>query len=237
MKHLKRLQTPAGSAEFDDQLIKVKEDIAPIAKDEEEKEAEMLASSKAAEIAIENLDREPDTSSDHSGEQQQRSQPPTDAGQRPYGMVSELDRWVSADRIIADSNLDELRQESPEAMILGAWSRLETTVKLIAFNLKLNVPKNRSPFGIALAVIDRLQEFGELEDSTGVVTAITRLRDLRNSVAHAREEPTKLQGYEYGVSAIQISNLLVNAYNRLPADAQFRWPAPATGAEDSPPSS
>src|SRR5712692_3947700 len=208
VKHLTKLQTPAGSAEFDDQLIKVKEDIAPIVRGEEGKagiQTEAITDSKSSDEPPENAiqHESPAASIDHSEE--------------PNDVTRAFETWVSADRIVMDnSDLREMRQESPEAMLLGAWNRLEVTINLVAFNLKIHV-RNRSFLWVALAVIDRLHRSGVLEDAASAASVVTRLGHMRNSAANSKGEITRLQAYEYAVSALQIANLVINAYKRLPA--------------------
>lgn len=228
VKHLTKVQTPAGSAEFDNQLIRVKEDIAPIVRGEEEKAGiptqEATALESTDELSVSTTQHEsPNGSADHPAE--------------PNDVTREFKTWVSADHIVMDnSDLREMREESPEAMLLGAWSRLEVTINLIAFNLRINV-KKRSFLWAALAVIDRLHAAGVLEDAPNAASVVTRLGHMRNSVAHSKEEITKLQAYEYAVSALQISNLLINAYNRLPPERSLWQTSPANSGDHSPPSS
>jgi len=228
VKHLTKLQTPAGSAEFDDQLIKVKEDIAPIVRGEEGKagiQTEAITDSKSSDEPPENAiqHESPAASIDHSEE--------------PNDVTRAFETWVSADRIVMDnSDLREMRQESPEAMLLGAWNRLEVTINLVAFNLKIDV-RNRSFLWVALAVIDRLHRSGVLEDAASAASVVTRLGHMRNSAANSKGEITRLQAYEYAVSALQIANLLINAYNRLPAKRDLWQTSQTNRGDDSRPSS
>lgn len=227
MKHLKRLQTPAVSAEFDDQLIEVKEDIAPIVSSAEEKaiETQLEATAQKVNATPQNTTphKPPDT-------------PLTDSDQYPETQNT-ID-WVSADRIVMDnSDLRELRQESPEAMVLGAWNRLETTISLIALNLKIDAKKRNRVASSASAAIGRLHELKVLEDAEGSINIVARLRGMRNEVAHSSEKITKLQAYEYAVSALQMTNLLINAYNNFAARPGFRQVPQTTDGSDSSPSS
>jgi hypothetical protein len=222
MKHLKRLQTPAGSAEFDDQLIEVKEEIAPLVNGAEQKAIE-----SQLEVTTKELDAMPQGTALHESPDMPLVHSESSEGQN-------ITDWVSADRIVMDnSDLSELGQESPEAMVLGAWNRLETTIDLIALNLKIGVKKRRYSSSLASIVIGRLNELEVLNDAEDSITVIARLRGMRNSVAHASEKITKLQAYEYAVSALQMTNLLINAYNNYAAGPRFRQVSQATDGSNS----
>lgn len=215
MRHLKRLQTPAGSAEFDDELIKVKKDIAPIAADEEKRE--------------ELNDRvQDDSRTIHKPSQDSRQREPSDVPldqtEEPNNQVKDSRTSISVDSIVVDnSDIKELQWESPEAMLLGAWSRLQVAVNIVAFNLNIK-RANRSFISMATAAIERLSGHGALDDPVAATSVVARLAKMRNSVAHSRIEITKLQAYEYAVSALQISNFLINSYNRLPPKTDLFGP-------------
>jgi hypothetical protein len=232
VKHLTKLQTPAGSAEFDNQLIAVKEDIAPIVRSQNDVQSSTASASGVDETATE-------AESDDESQKLLRhysAHSVVDRWESLDNINPEFGDWISADRIVPHTDLREMQQESPEAMISGAFNRLEVTVDLVAFDLKINV-KSHGFLWIALAVLDQLHRRKVLKDAVSTAAVITRLEQMRNSVVSSSGDITKLQAYEYAVSAWQISNLLIDAYNRLPTKNNPWEASRVKGDEDSSPSS
>src|ERR1039457_324615 len=122
VKQLTKVQTPAGSAEFDNQLIKVKEDIAPIVEGEE---------AKAGTPAGAAAPTEPTGELSESITRHESANGSIGRPNEPRDVTREFKSWVSADHILMDnSDLREMREESPAAILLGAWNRLEVAINL-----------------------------------------------------------------------------------------------------------
>jgi hypothetical protein len=110
--------------------------------------------------------------------------------------------------------LDALAQNSPQTTIVAAWQQVDSTIRLLYRELNPGEPV--SAYGTidqAGIVCRTLASRGVLDNAASVLTVIMRLSNMRISVEG--RTITRLEAYEYASSALETSQILLQAADRL----------------------
>lgn len=109
----------------------------------------------------------------------------------------------------------EYAQNSPQTTIVSAWQRLDATVRML--HRKLGMPQLPPGAGIVTetaALAAELADRGVLDKQDSILVAVTELAYVRRSVE--QRVVTKLEAYDFADTALRVSKLLTDAYERIP---------------------
>jgi len=112
-------------------------------------------------------------------------------------------------------SLADSAQNSPQTTIVAAWQQLDAVVATLYRQLNLDrLPPGAGTVTQAAAICSVLAEARVLGNANSVLSAVTRLAELRRSVEN--RVVTKLEAYDFADSVLQICKILIDAYKRLP---------------------
>lgn len=110
----------------------------------------------------------------------------------------------------------EYAQNSPQTTIVSAWQTLDATVRMLYRKLGLaRLPDGAGVVTETAALAAELAERGVLDNQDSILLAVTELAYLRRSVE--QRVVTKLEAFDFADTALQVSKLLTEAYERIPA--------------------
>jgi hypothetical protein len=111
--------------------------------------------------------------------------------------------------MIVPVDLAELARNSPQTTIVVAWQQLDAVIRMLFKELNPDPPLGDTPgiLGQLNSVISELRDSSILDGAASVVILrvimnLIELRDVENRT------PTKLEAYEYAVSADQVAGTL-----------------------------
>ena len=92
--------------------------------------------------------------------------------------------------------------DDPSGLINRSWERIVPMLD----ELRLRTPSNGRPTRNVMAMLNQLRRDGVI--GSGLVETVSRLRELRNAVAHGKHEPTAGEALSYQESAYEIGDYL-----------------------------
>jgi hypothetical protein len=224
MKDLKSLRAPGTEIQFAETLLAARAEIAQLPEavtefpwvETEDKEAKDKESQQ--EPGLKPRPEEPAQSGVQyvPGPGRAASGPPRLDDTLPVPQEYARDRVTRDDIRRSVIRAQDFVKDSPEETVLAAWRYVDDSIRSVGRDIQMWVNPDRGEWAHAWNILDFLEQRGALSGAKEVFSIIQKLRTLKDSVIHGNSV-SPLEAYDYGVSALQVVQVIKNAYYKMQA--------------------